>query len=314
MRPDPRPVRAACALMTALTTALTIAAATTLGGASALAQPAPRPRFAPAPEPPPRLRLCAGPASGHYHAVGRLIARALQGEALVEVVETKGSWENLGRAHATPPQCDALIAQDDSYEIYLYENPNRAGELERVTALYSEHVHLLCSRQARARSLDALPPGAGLVVGPYGSGTYITWQLITRLNPQAYRPIRAVEASAEEGLLRVADGAQAQCMLSVSALAQGAVARAHDDYGDRMELVPVADPSFQREVKGRVLYRPSYVHKNVYPQLLTDHLLTQSVDAVFFLQGAWWRSFPLAAERLLAALAQLQPAIQRAVD
>lgn len=262
----------------------------------------------------PRLRLCAGPSSGHYYGVGQMIARAMQGVAFVELVETKGSWENLGRAHATPPQCDALIAQDDAYEIYLYENPSRLGELERVTALYSEHVHLLCNRQARARSLSTLPPSTGLVIGPYGSGTYITWQLITRLNPQAYRPIRAIEASAEEGLLRLADGAQAQCMLSVSALAQGAVARANDDYGLRLELVPVMDPSFQREVKGRVLYRPSYIHKNVYPQLTTDHLLTQSVDAVFFLQSGWRKAFPVAAEQLLRALGQLQPSIQRVVD
>ena len=262
----------------------------------------------------PRLRLCAGPSTGHYHTVGQLLARAMEGVAFVELVETKGSWENLGRAHASPPQCDALIAQDDAYEIYLYENPNRLGELERVTALYSEHVHLICNRLARARSLSTLPPNTGLVIGPYGSGTYITWQLITRLNPQVYRPIRAIEATTDEGLLRLADGAQAQCMLSVSALAQGVVARANDDYGLRLELVSVADPSFQREVKGRVLYRPSYIHKNVYPQLLSDHLLTQSVDAVFFLRSSWRTRSPIAAERLLQALARLQPSIQRVVD
>jgi TRAP-type uncharacterized transport system substrate-binding protein len=266
------------------------------------------------------LRLCTGSANNHYFQIGRMIARALAQDTQVDVIVTKGSWENLGRAHAQPPQCDALIAQEDAYAIYLDEHPQQAGVIERVTALYQEHVHLICHRKMKAARIEDLPDSTRVLIGPYGSGTYITWTLMKSLNPKMYRRLRDFEAIGDEALLKVVDGAQAQCMLSVNALAQGVVAKAHDDYGDRLSLVSIDDPLINRALRQpdgelRPLYRPTYVHKNVYPQLLDErHLKTNVVDAVFFIQSGWRRANPQLSERLLKVLAELQPLIIRSVD
>jgi TRAP-type uncharacterized transport system substrate-binding protein len=250
--------------------------------------------------------------------VGRLIARAMAGVARVELIETKGSWENLGRAHAPQPQCDALIAQEDAYAIYLDEHPNKAGVIERVGALYPEHVHLVCNRKVKASSVSALPNATRVIIGPYGSGTYITWTLMKRLNP-AYQRLRDFEAIGDEALLKVVDGAQVQCMLSVNAIAQGLIARAHDEFGARLHLITIDDPKVSRPLRQangelRPLYRPTYVHKNVYPLMLTDHLKTNTVDAVMFLQSRWRQAYPEVSEQLIKALTALKPSIQRSVD
>lgn len=266
----------------------------------------------------PTLRLCTGSAQNHYYNVGRIIAKSVASEINVTLVETKGSWENLGRAHATPPQCDALIAQEDAFVIYLKEHPNREGELERITGLYSEHIHLICHRSVSANRLSELEEQTRILIGPYGSGTYITWSVMKLINPKAYHALRDMEAQGGEALLKVSDGTSAQCLLSVNALAQGVVSRAHDEYGARLKLVEIDDPILLSSIKQpdgmRPLYRADYVHKNVYPQFLKDHVKTNVVDAVFFLNHQWRAQHGAASERLIKELSALLPTIRRSVD
>jgi len=266
----------------------------------------------------PTLRLCTGSAQNHYYNVGRIIARAAVKALNVQLVETKGSWENLGRAHASPPQCDALIAQEDAFVIYLKEHPNRVGELERLSSLYSEHIHLICHESMGAELLSELPEQTRVLIGPYGSGTYITWSVMKLINPKTYHKLRDIEAIGGEALLKVSDGAQAQCLLSVNALAQGVVSRAHDQFGAQLKLIEIDDARLLSPIKQpdglRPLYRPSYIHKNVYPQLLQDHIKTIVVDAVFFLNSDWRKRHPEASAALIKEISTLLPTIRRSVD
>ena len=266
----------------------------------------------------PVLRICTGSAQNHYYNVGRIIAKSVASELEVQLIETKGSWENLGRAHATPPQCDALIAQEDAFVIYLKEHPNREGELERISALYSEHIHLICHRSLNANRLSDLPEQTRILIGPYGSGTYITWSVMKLINPKAYHSLRDIEALGTEALLKVSDGTRAQCLLSVNALAQGVVTRAHDEFGGTLKLVEIDDPVLLSSIKQpdgmRPLYRSDYVHKNVYPQFLQEHVKTNVVDAVFFLNQRWRAQNKVASERLIKEISALLPTIRRSVD
>lgn len=271
-----------------------------------------------APSNKPILRICTGNAQNHYYNVGRIIAKAVASDVDVRLIETKGSWENLGRAHASPPQCDALIAQEDAYVIYLKEHPNRAGEIERVSGLYSEHIHLICHRSLAVERLSDLPEQTRILIGPYGSGTYITWSVMKLINPKAYHNLRDIEVLGDEALLKVADGTRAQCLLSVNALAQGIVSRAHDEFGAHLKLIEIDDPTLLSAIKQpdgmRPLYRSDYVHMNVYPQFLKEHVKTNVVDAVFFLNRQWRNQYDVASESLIKEILALLPTIRRSVD
>ena len=266
----------------------------------------------------PTLRICTGSPQNNYYRIGLMVAKHMAQHANVKVIITKGSWENLGRIHASPPQCDAIIAQDDAYTIYIYEHPELLGIADRLSALYPEHLHLLCHKKIAANQLSALPESTKLLIGSYGSGTFITWSLIKRLNPKRYSAIRALEVSGNEALLKVADGVQAHCLLTVNALAQGIVARAHDQFGTQLKLLKITDSAFQRPVQqggvNRPLYQAVHIHKNVYPQLLKDHLPTQQVNAVFFVHKDWRARFSTAAAHLIETLTTLSTEIRRSAD
>ena len=141
----------------------------------------------------PTLRLCTGSPQGHYYGVGQIIAQALSADLNIELFSTRGSWENLGRIHGEPPQCDAIIAQDDAVAVYLFEHPKKIGEIERVSSLYQEHIQVVCNRFVKARRLSQLDTDTRVMIGSYGTGTFITWTLIERLVPERYGVLRSQE-------------------------------------------------------------------------------------------------------------------------
>ena len=266
----------------------------------------------------PTLRVCTGSPTGHYYRVGQVIAKAISQDANVVLVETRGSWENLGRIHNEVPQCDAIIAQDDAVAVYLFEHPDKIGKIERLLSLYQEHVQVMCNRHVKETSISQLDPDTRILTGAYGTGTFITWALIKRLNPDRYGVLRELEQGGAKALKRLVDTQRPQCLIVVNALAQGVMIRAHDDIGSELKLLNIADPSFQFPINQagvpRVLYRQVVVHKNVYPKLLEDHLTTQAVDAVFYIHSDWIRANPTIADQLSRTLVKLQRSIQGAVD
>ena len=264
------------------------------------------------------FRICTGSSTGHYYKVGQIIAKALSKEVKVSLIETKGSWENLGRIHSEQPQCDAIIAQDDATALYLYKHPEKIGQIERVIPLYKEYVQLLCNQEVKTQYFAKLDPDTRILTGAYGTGTFITWTLIKQLNPEKYGVLRELEVGGSEALKQMVNQRRPQCLLSVNALAQGIMVRAHDDLSQSLKLLNLKDPSFQRPINyagvPRVLYKHTHLHKNVYPLLLDKHLETQTVDAVFFVHTEWLRAHPSLAENLSNQLIKLQRNIQGAVD
>ena len=242
----------------------------------------------------PTLRLCTGKAGNNYHRVGKALAAKLEGRVQVKLVETAGSWENLESIDQARRRCDAVIAQDDAYALDLYEHPDTKLTIDRMATLYPEHVHLLCNKKAGVANLRALNARKHKVlVNRYGSGTYISWRLFGRLNP-AYARIPSSEVNVDEGLLKIADGVQAQCMVFVSGLGGRTLATADKSFGDRLTLVDATDPSLQRKVgRGkRVVYHDSVIPKGTYPNLAEDAVQTQRIDAVFFASPEWKARHP----------------------
>ncbi len=290
-----------------------------LVAAAPSAHAAPDASHAPTPDAPdarPLLRVCTGRPGNNYHRVGLALAERLAPKVRVEVVETEGSWENLEAIDAEHRRCDAIIAQDDAYALYEFEHPESRLTMERTAVLYAEYVHVLCNTKVTARSVSELDPGRHqILVNRYGSGTYITWKLFQRLDP-AYQRVRSAEVDMDEGLLKIADGTRAHCMIYVSGKGGKTLRTADERFGDRLRLIGVEDGHLHREVgrDKRVVYRRARLEADTYPHLQTGPIDTQQVDAVFFASPEWKARRPAAAAALAEALVQLIPDLQKTLQ
>lgn len=257
--------------------------------------------------PRPLLRICTGAKGGGYHHVGVGLAKALADTVEVEVIQTHGSWENLEAIDQEPRRCDAVIAQEDAYALYQFEKPESRLTMDRMVTLYAEAVHLICNRTVQADDVAGLHPQRHrILVNQYGSGTYITWRLFGRLDPSFAR-YKASELPLEEGLLKVVDGVEAQCMVMVSQPGQGTARLADRGFGDKLKLLTIDAEALHAKVgrDRRPVYRTQPVDPQTYPRLLDKPRATQVVDAVFFASPQWKARHPDAAAALARALLTL---------
>ena len=287
---------------------LTTAACCLLIAAPALAQ-----EKKPAADAKPTLRVCTGTKGNTYHRAGSMLADRLKGVVDVQVVETKGSWENLERIDAEPRRCDAVLAQDDANALYQFEKPKSGLTMDRMAALYPEHVHLLCNEAVEADSVGELDPEKHRVLyNEYGSGTYITWSLFGKLN-RRYSKLKSSEVTVAEGLLKVADGVEAQCIVFVSGLGGKTLREAHDRLGKKLKLIGVVDKRLLRTVgrEKRQVYTRSKIPEGTYPELAGSEVDTVAVQAVFFASPEWKARHPQASRALGKALFELVPELAK---
>jgi TRAP-type uncharacterized transport system substrate-binding protein len=153
----------------------------------------------------PVLRLCTAQAGNNYYNVGQRIAKALTDAIDVKVVETKGSWENLETMSSSRPRCDAILAQDDAVALHRFQNEESKLAMDRITSLFEEKTHLLCNRKVTANKLSEIKPGSvSIFTNEYGSGSYITWYVMFKLNPR-YRAHNPTEKGLDEAFLSLLD-------------------------------------------------------------------------------------------------------------
>ena len=259
------------------------------------------------------LRLCTGGVGNNYHRVGLALKEALAGTVDVEVVETQGSWENLELLDREKPRCDAIIAQEDAYALHQFERPDSSVNIDRMATLYPEHVHLLCNRAAKGKSIGDLDPkDTRILVNSYGSGSFITWRLFATLN-KAYKSFRVVESGVDEGLLQLRNDRYPTCYFFVSGLGGRTLDTAHKSLGDRVRLMAIVDRALHRPVgkEKRQIYAPSTITQKVYPRLLKGDLDTQSVDATLFINPTWKARHPSASQKLAQVLLSLLSRLEK---
>lgn len=248
----------------------------------------------------PLLRLCTAQAGNNYYIAGQRIAKALTEAIDVKVVETKGSWENLETMSASRPRCDAILAQDDAVALHRFQNEESKLAMDRMTTLFEEKAHLLCNRKVSANKLSEIKPGSvSIFTNEYGSGSYITWRVMSKLNPR-YRAHNATEKGLDEALLSLLDNQQPACLFYVSRQGGKTLNRANQNFGDRLKLIELSDGRLEQRVDRlkRELYRPSKIDKSSYPNLLDDSIDTVSVNAVFFLNSDWKARHPEGTKKL----------------
>jgi len=252
-------------------------------------------------------RICTAQTGNNYHRYGVLLREKLKGTVDVEVIETRGSWENIERIDSSPRLCDAVIAQEDAYILHQFEKPSSGLTMDRTATLFPEYVHLLCPQTVQAQSLSELDPEKhSIIVNEYGSGSYITWRLFRRLNPD-YKRFQIVEKGVDEAMLRILDRGAPACFFYVSGLGGHTLNTADNTFGAQLRLVGIDDPKLTRKVgrDNRQIYRPSRIDVGVYKKLQTTSIMAPTVAAVFFLSPEWKARYPEAARQLASALLQV---------
>lgn len=252
----------------------------------------------------PTLRLCTGTVGNHYHGLGQRMAKALKGRVTIEVIATRGSWDNLERIDTEPPRCDAIFAQDDAWALYQFEKPKSALMMDRIAVAYPEYVHLLCNPKANIKSAKQLDAATHTVVlNGFGSGTYITWGLMARLNPR-FSGIGTLTETPAKAIEMVAADKAPMCLLLVTATGGRTLTDADKTHGSTLSLVRLGDDGLHRRVgrDRRPVYRTAEIPAGTYSQLAHGAVQTQQVDAVFFVNPEWRARHPQAAKHLADAV------------
>lgn len=242
----------------------------------------------------PQLKLCTATAGNIYHQIGSKIARHMHGAVDVDVVETKGSWENLETMSAMRPRCDAILAQEDAVLLHQFQNPESKMAMERVTSVFEEKLHILCNRKVRQQDLSEIKAGdVEILTNDYGSGSYITWRMLMKLNKK-YRRFGSEERGLDGALLRLLDNDRPTCLFFVAGLNGRTLKRAENNFSDRLKLISLTDESLTVS-NGRLkkpLYKTSLIPASAYPKLSKVDVKTLAVNAVFFVSTRWKDGHP----------------------
>ena len=269
----------------------------------------------------PTFTLCTAGAEGNYHRFGEIV-RARAGEGvLIEIVNTKGSMENLELLQSG--KCDGAYVQRNAFGMYADRNPSGGYNFERVATPAVEFAHMICNRDSGVDEVGDLV-GKILLVDEVGSGTEVTWSEFVTMD-ESYAAVDTANVGGTVALNRVATG-QADCMLFVASLNSQLLQRANS-LGDDVVLVPVNDWDFNdkkyghgklfqglQDPSGEDIYVfldiPDDQYPNIQDGLIFSEVetLTVPVDMVASLD---WRNENAAAyESLLGAVLDAQLPIQ----
>lgn len=229
------------------------------------------------------VRFCTGPDGGNYDYSGIQTKKQAQGLVPIDIVQTKGSLDNLERiANGT---CDAAIVQSDAYGVYMKKNAGALLNVERGRVLYPEYVHLVCNKQAGLSKITGLKKGMTVLVGPNGGGSSVTWDSFVNADPNRYGPVGTSPIGGKRGLGMVDDGTEATCMLYVAGLASTSMNEA-DDFAEKsghLTLVPTNDSDVEKikDTKGRLVYEDLSIPGGTYPKSFqTRHLTGSAIGAI----------------------------------
>jgi TRAP-type uncharacterized transport system substrate-binding protein len=266
----------------------------------------------------PTFRLCAGIDGGNYFKAGNELKKKLQS---VEVIETKGSMDNLARLSAG--QCDGAFVQSDALMVFADKNARSIASIERAGVLFNEQAHLLCNRNAGISRIVDLTKNNTIAVGPDGGGAQTTWEAFKLADKKLYPPVQTDNRSWTRALAAVADGREIQCLLWIGALHTPFIKVDAQQHAERVVLVGTDDRDMAKSAKdgrGKTVYSygeiPSDTYKRIQPSSIfsTKTVDTIQVEALFVGSIAWINANEKAYDQVLKSFAAAKPSITKLVE
>lgn len=264
-----------------------------------------------------KLHLCTAAQNGNYYFAGAQIAQQARGTLDVDVLETRGSMENLERIEKG--ECDGAIVQSDAFTAYQRQYPKSILKLERSAALYNELVHLLCNRARGITKITKLTGKDVVAVGKNGAGSAVTWDGFVTADAKTYKPVQTAPIDGERALAKVADGTDVQCMLFTAGLNTPFIKDVATAYKGKIVLVPTDDSDIKdvKDAKGGRLYEyveiPSGMYKGIQDGTFSSAVPTIAVTALLVVNSDWADAHDREYSRLLEAVRKALPTIRQRV-
>ena len=207
------------------------------------------------------LQLCTGGKSGVYYAKGKGMEKAAHGTELkIETLSTRGSWYNIQEVAKDDGVCQAAIVQADAYALLAKRNKAALASIDRIGSLHYEYVHLICNASYGKGDETILESGkAGskkIAIGKQGSGPWVTWNNIIAEDDDYDKVTKPVFLGGSLAASKVADGADADCLLYVAGLGSGYLHKLDTRFGKDLVMRDFDDKDFDDAVdpKGTKLY------------------------------------------------------------
>lgn len=266
---------------------------------------------------PAHVRLCTGVEGGNYDFSGIQVKRQAQGLVPIDLVNTKGSMDNLDRI--VGGVCDAAIVQSDAYGVYMRQHAGAVLNVERGRVLYPEYIHLVCNKDSGLSKITGLKKGMTVLVGPNGGGSAVTWDSFRMADPKRYGEVGTLPIGGKRGLGLIDDGKDASCMLYVAGLAATSMNEA-DDFAEKsghLALVATddSDVASLKDTKGRPVYETAAIPSGTYPRsfqarsLFGSGIDALSVSAIVISSVPFIEGNDAAYDKFLTAVNRALPAI-----
>lgn len=266
-----------------------------------------------------KFRLCTGNAKLNYYAAGQHLKRHAKD---VEVIETKGSLDNLDKV--TAGECDGAFVQNDALLVYAQRNAKAISALQRAGVLYQEQANLICNRKAytSSRMVD-LNSNFTVAVGPEGSGANTTWQAFVAADKARYGKVRTSDLTGTLALSAVNDGSEVQCALIITALNAPFLKNEAPKYASGIVMVATDDRDMTKNAKdarGNPVYTygeiPAGTYKGIQPSGMfgSKAVDTIQLDAVFVANRDWINAHQGDFEKVVDGFANAKPDIEKLVQ
>jgi len=252
--------------------------------------------------------LCGGAADGI-----RDLASAASGPSdgegglAVTIVESPHSKDNLMKLAGG--DCDAAIVDVDM--LMLYKADHMAGQLSVAAPLFlfDKHLHMVCRRESGIESIDDLlrePERYRLLSGAAGSSSEITWQALSKLDPD-YARIATRTLGGSEALAALAVGNDADCMAVMDNVNSAFMAEV-EAAGSALRLVAIDLWQLRdAEMVDNRVYRSAVIPPDAYANLQKGldepSVETIAVQTMLLVSRDWVRAHPTQHEALSRAAA-----------
>ena len=274
-----------------LTRLMLMAAVAALLGAPAAAQntrpPAGRAPAAAAPAAPlGQYKIVTASKTGTYIQIGRDLAKIVAEPAGIEleVLESKGSAENVRRMRFEPDVKLALV-QSDVFQAFLDEakaGNAEAGKIIRplrlIMPLYDEEIYFVARADSPLNAIHEIK-NRKIGIGPIGSGTALTSRTLYQLMfNEPLPPENAKYLSNEEALIQLT----VDKSIDVAIIVAGQPAKLFSDMQpDARKFIKVLklDESALETARARKTYFPATIRTSSYPSWLAADIATLTVKA-----------------------------------
>ena len=274
------------------------------------------------------VNLCTGGEGKPYNLTGQYIQGFLSDSKniTVNVVTTKGTWDNIERTVLTPatPEniangtaCQAFVGQPDGAVILKRKNPAAADNLRIIGQGPREFLHVLCSKESGVGDLSDLSGdnSKSVALGPNGSGAWLIWQNFIN-EDKSYGEIQVTNEDGPIAMSSVASNTTT-CALVPAAVVNATVLEADTDFGDSINLIGANDKDFNDAVNidGKPLYKWQAIPSGSYPTNFQTGWFGSGVDTIAWQAGIYvnkqyFLENQKALEDLITAVAKAKPAIK----